>query len=272
MHRDRGDVSSESFAHARVFRSRESEPPPHFDPADPKASKIRAEKAGDVRFPVPGRSPVSAGAAALQDRERQALARELHDRIGQNLAALDMNLRLIGRALASNSTAQIRPRLDDCLRLVANTLDSTDGLMSELRPFRLEEHGLVAALADYAQALSQRTGIRVRVRAPQPQPRLAGDVQTALYCVAREACMNAVKHARATCLTVTVSTSAGSTRLSVVDDGCGLDTRRDSGRSARTGWGLAIMQERMQAVGGRLTVRSAPGRGTAVVAEVEARR
>ena len=99
----------------------------------------------------------------LQEAERRALASELHDRVGQSLAALSLNLKLVARGLSPESAVEVGVRIDDCLALVEDTVGAIRGVMSELRPQALDDYGLPAALRSYAKAFSRRTGIDVKV-------------------------------------------------------------------------------------------------------------
>ena len=97
-----------------------------------------------------------------EETERRRIARELHDRVGQNLSALNINLDiLLGQPRRSG---ELRRRLEDSLKLVDGTLQSIENVMADLRPALLDEYGLAAALAWYGEEYSQRTGIRVAVR------------------------------------------------------------------------------------------------------------
>ncbi|MDH7486386.1 MAG: PAS domain S-box protein [Anaerolineae bacterium] len=202
--------------------------------------------------------------AEVEEDERRRLARELHDRVGQNLTALGINLNVLGSQLPPETAAQMRARLADCLTLVEETTGHIRDVMAELRPAVLDDYGLLAALHWYGQRFSQRTGIATMVQGQEPAPRLPPAVETALFRIVQEALTNVAKHAQARQVTVTLEPVDGGARLSIADDGVGFDptVRR------RAGWGLMTMRERAQAVGGHLRVDSAPGKGTRVVVEV----
>ena len=196
-----------------------------------------------------------------EETERRRLARELHDRVGQNLSALNINLDIL---LGHLEDGALRRRLEDSLKLVDATLQSIENVMAELRPALLDEYGLGAALAWYGQEYSQRTGIQVGVQAGEAGRTLRAEAAVALFRIAQEALNNAAKHSSARTVAVELEESAGELTLSVRDDGKGFDP----GAAPRGRWGMTTMRERAEAAGGRLFVESSPGEGTRVRATV----
>ncbi len=216
---------------------------------------------------------LTAQMAEVAEDERQRLARELHDQVGQNLTALGINLNIIRTQLPAEAATLLRSRLDDSQSLVEQTAERIRDVMANLRPPVLDDYGLVAALHWYAEQFARRTDISVAVEGEDAVPRLAAHVENALFRIAQEALTNVAKHAQATQVTVTVEVDGGSLRLIVADDGLGFDpsttirahlAEPDGGR----GWGLLNMTERAEAVGGRCRIESDPRRGTQVVVEV----
>ena len=199
-----------------------------------------------------------------EEIERRRIARELHDRVGQNLSALNINLDIVLAQL--KAPAELVRRLEDSLALVDGTLQSIENVMADLRPPLLEEYGLGAALAWYAQEFSQRTGVRVSVSDPHEAGKpLRQEAAVALFRIAQEALNNIAKHARAKTANVVLDKDSQEVALCVSDDGCGFDVAKGaaSGR-----WGMSTMRERAEAAGGRLTIDSHAGRGTSVRATV----
>ena len=219
---------------------------------------------------------LTAQMAEVAEAERQRLARELHDQVGQNLTALGINLNIVRAQLPEEATVPVRSRLDDSLSLVEQTAERIRDVMAYLRPPVLDDYGLVAALHWYGEQFAQRTDIAVAVEGEEPAPRLAARVENALFRIAQEALTNVAKHAQATQVTVTVEVEGGTLRLVVADDGIGFDpsttlrtspaplAEPDGGR----GWGLLNMTERAEAVGGRCRIESDPKQGTQVIVEV----
>jgi len=201
----------------------------------------------------------------VEEEERRSINRELHDRIGQDLAAIKLNIGLLRATLPADARCSVVARLDDTEILVQTTIDNTRNIMAELRPPGLDDYGLAAALKTHVEMVAQRLGIPVRVRGGDAMPRLAPVAETALYRIAQEALNNIAKHARANNVNIEFFTAAGAVTLTVADDGTGFDT----GTLPANSYGLRIMRERAEAVGARLEVDSAPGRGTRVVVNLE---
>jgi PAS domain S-box-containing protein len=196
-----------------------------------------------------------------EETERRRIARELHDRVGQNLSALNINLDLL---LGHLKDGALRRRLEDSLKLVDGTLQSIENVMADLRPALLDEYGLAAALAWYGEEYSQRTGIRVGVQAGEAGASLRPEAAVALFRIAQEALNNAAKHSSAKRITVGLEERAGELVLSVIDDGNGFDPAN----APRGRWGMTTMRERAEAAGGRLSIESSLGNGTTVRASV----
>ncbi len=204
----------------------------------------------------------------VQDRERRWLAGELHDRVGQNLTALNLNLSTIKCGLSAQSRRRVGARVEDCLRLVEETVDSTFDLMAELRPAVLDDYGLLPMLRRYAEQFAERTGVPLAVSGNDPNPRLAQTVETTLFRIAQEACTNIARHAGARQAAIRLDAQPGLVRLEITDDGCGFDPGADFDCGGHQGWGLLIMRERAEAAGGRLAIESAPGQVTRITVEI----
>ena len=196
-----------------------------------------------------------------EESERRRIARELHDRVGQNLSALNINLDIL---LGRLQDGALRRRLEDSLKLVDATLQSIENVMAELRPALLDEYGLAAALAWYGEEYAQRTGIQVGVQAGEAGKSLRPEAAVALFRIAQEALNNAAKHSSAKTIAVGLEEQAGELTLSVHDDGKGFDP----GAAPRGRWGMSTMRERAEAAGGCLSIHSIPGSGTTVRATV----
>jgi signal transduction histidine kinase len=198
----------------------------------------------------------------VEEAERRNINRELHDRIGQNLATLNLNVGMIRSQLPGEALQAVAPRMNDTQNLLAETMGRVRDLMAELRPVALDDYGLVAALRTHAAEFTKRFATGVSVGGSEPVPRLPLPVETALFRIAQEALNNVTKHAYATKVEIQIAEERGSVVLSITDNGLGFDTRKQFG-DARN-WGMTTMRERAQGVGATLTVESAPGRGTRV--------
>src|SRR3989454_1904742 len=198
-----------------------------------------------------------------EEAERRRIARELHDRVGQNLSALNINLDL---ALGAAGASPLRRRIEDSVSLVDATLQSIESVMAELRPPLLDEYGLGAALGWYAEEFSRRTGIAVALRdGKDAAAGLRPEAAVALFRIAQEALNNVAKHAGARQVRIEVAGEVEEIVIRVADDGAGFDPAA-AARGKR--WGMKTMRERAEAAGGRLEVDSAPGEGTVVRASV----
>jgi PAS domain S-box-containing protein len=203
-----------------------------------------------------------------QEVERRQLARELHDQVGQNLAALNINLSILHSHLSAQPEMTIISRLDDSLRLVGETVERIRDVMAELRPAVLDDYGLLAALRWYAERFSERSGIVTQVHGTDRMLHLPAAVETALFRIAQEALTNVTKHSQAKQATVTLEALNGAARLIIADDGIGFIPTEPRESGGPRGVGLDIMRERVEAVGGHFVLASVPGQGTQVIVEV----
>ena len=190
----------------------------------------------------------------IQEAERRALARELHDEMGQILASL--RLRLEG------GTAQAAAEVQSIL---GDLLDRVRGLSMNLRPPTLDDLGLLPTLLWHFERYRAETGVRVEFRSNGPVGRFAPEVETAAFRIVQEALTNVARHAGVVEVEVDLETRNGGLALRIEDRGVGFDlaTARPGGSG-----GLAGMQERARLLGGRVLIDSAPGRGTRLVAEL----
>jgi PAS domain S-box-containing protein len=196
-----------------------------------------------------------------QEESRRELAAELHDRVGQNLTALNLNFAVIQGALPREAADGVRDRLDDSLLLIAESMTHVRDVMADLRPPLLEEFGLGTALRWYGTQVQGRTGLTVEIDAEEGGPRYPAGVETVFFRVAQEAVVNAMRHARARRVRVTLSPDGTGLRLSVADDGVGF---RPFEAAASAGLGLRLMRERAQLVGATFDIASIPGDGTTI--------
>jgi two-component system sensor histidine kinase UhpB len=204
----------------------------------------------------------------VEDAERQRLARELHDRVGQNLTALGINLNIIRMQIPEDESPSIHYHLEDSLSLVEQTAERIRDVMAELRPPVIDDYGLVAALRWYGEKIARRIDIPITVTGNEPEPRLESRVENALFRIVQEGLTNVAKHARATHVMIKVDEDDENLYLNLEDDGVGFDPQQITEQNARRGWGLLSMTERAQAVGGRCQIVSAHNQGTHITVEV----
>jgi len=204
---------------------------------------------------------------SAQEEERKRIARELHDEAGQALSSLMLGLKHLeetcGDPSAKSKAAELRS-------LAANTLDLTHDLALELRPSVLDDLGLVAALERYVKDYASRYDVHLDFHAAALEDkRLPPQEEIALYRIVQEALTNVARHAGARNVSVLLEERDGTTVVIVEDDGRGFDVAAvmgSAGQSRRLG--LLGMEERAALIGGKLTIESRPGAGTAVFVEV----
>jgi signal transduction histidine kinase len=196
------------------------------------------------------------------ERERQMLSRELHDRIGQPLAALRINYDVMRRKLPPEALRDLSGLMERQGVLISEVIQLVRELTAELRPPELDEIGLSAALRDLAGRAGERYGLTVEVRGSGFASRLPVAAEAAFFRITQEAIANVAKHAGAKKVTIEVDEEDGEARVAIFDDGCGFDEAAKREGS----FGMLTMRERAEEVGARLEVWSEPGSGTRVSA------
>jgi signal transduction histidine kinase len=203
--------------------------------------------------------------AEAQERERQRIARELHDGVGQNLIALGMNLHSLHNPLPDKHTDEMDPRLTDSLSIVADMNETIRNIIADLRPAVLDDFGLLAAIQSHSDRFSKRTGLHITIHGDEDMPRLPGFAEITLYRIVQEALTNVAKHAQAQNVLILLKQSDTAVLMEITDDGTGFDPVGSRYAKETGAWGLLNMRERAEAIGGTLSVESAIGKGTRVV-------
>ncbi len=211
---------------------------------------------------------VSEQLITAQETERRAIAQVLHDELGQLLTALKMELST--QRMAEPESEASHARAASILDLAVEEVRS---LTQQLRPRLLDDLGLEPALRSRIELLRDSSGLRFELHCDLALERLPRRFETVLYRVAQEALTNAVRHARASAVTVSLIQTDEEVQLLVTDDGVGFDTRvvrseLVEGRSL----GLTGMMERVEMIGGQITIESRPGEGTTVHMTAPCRR
>ncbi|MGX2998714.1 HAMP domain-containing sensor histidine kinase [Streptomyces sp. JNUCC 64] len=206
------------------------------------------------------RASSTARVLSAQEDERQRIAQELHDEIGQTLTVVLLQLRRV----ADRAPAGLREEVELAQEATRGSLDEIRRIARRLRPGVLDELGLTSALrALAAEFPDHHVAVRTRVLGAETAPALDHDTELVVYRVAQEALTNAARHARAEQVTVELRRAPGRTELRVTDDGRGLE-------GAREGSGIRGMRERALLIGAELTVAPRPGAspGTEVLLRV----
>ncbi len=202
-------------------------------------------------------------AAVLAERNR--MAREIHDILAQGLSAIVLHLDLIREEVKAVS-ARAAKHLEIALELARSSMADARNAVWNMRSQVLENADLATVLPNLLEQLTGGTGIRASFAVSGQRRRLPPLAENALLRICQEAITNALQHAQPSQIEVILSFGNGTVSLRVRDDGCGFVPER--AQSARSGFGLVGMRERINQLGGQFDVRSGPGSGTEVVATI----
>lgn len=199
-----------------------------------------------------------------QEEERKRIARELHDEIGQVLTAIALNLKAVR---ASGLSLTSMPKIEESILVVDDALHHVQNLALELRPSLLDDLGLAAAIQWFVDRYAQRTGIKAEVvtDAQIAEGRLSRELETACFRIVQEALTNVARHAEAKAVSIHCRALGDEICISIRDDGVGFDAGAGNGTNPIR-LGLRGMEERALALGGKVEIKSAPARGTEILA------
>ena len=205
----------------------------------------------------------------VSEQEKAQLARELHDALGSNLTAINMDVAWVQKRLR-DSEPQLAERLQRALGVLAQTVEIGHGVIEGLCPMTLDHLGLEHAMRAHCEEFSKRTGVPCETWIDCDLGQLDPAWSIALYRIAQEALTNVAKHALATRATIALGCKDGYASLHIVDDGVGIDpdilTRPQ-------GYGIIGMRERVRQLGGSFTIERGPNsRGTVIDARIPLRR
>jgi ammonium transporter, Amt family len=196
-----------------------------------------------------------------QERERETIARDLHDGAGQSLAALKINLGLLS---AETGDEQLDARRDISISLVDNTMEEIRNVLHNLKPIELVNEGLAASIRSLCQKTEKISGIRFMCKIEEPLPHWDPTEELNLYRIVQENLTNMVKHSKANNAEVEfVGLDKYKYQLKITDDGMGFDPQ-----GAHGGLGLTAMKERAAMLNATIRVESHPGEGTKMTLEV----
>jgi len=200
--------------------------------------------------------------AEVEEAERLRISRELHDRIGQSLSVVGINLSLLRSQSFSDLPRTAIIRIDHALKQIEEIAESVRGVIADLRPPTLDDYGLFASLQWYIDRLQERTGLSIRLCGSPPERTMPATVAIALFRIAQEALTNILKHAQANRVVLTLAEREGCVKLTITDNGKGFRLPVQAGGSDH--WGLLIMQERARSIGATLNLESSSGCGTTI--------
>ncbi|TDN61973.1 multi-sensor signal transduction histidine kinase [Paraburkholderia sp. BL10I2N1] len=206
---------------------------------------------------------LSANLQNVREEEKNRIARELHDDLGQQLTALKMDLSSVERALSADPA--LKPELADQLRgmrrLIDATVASVRRIAADLRPVMLDDLGLIPAIEWLASDFTSRYGIDVERRIETGETRFTRDGATALFRIVQEALTNVAKHADATLVMLTLRIEDDSCVLRIADNGHGAG---EHDPRAEKSFGLLGIRERVHMLGGSVEIDTANGKGFAI--------
>ena len=204
---------------------------------------------------------------SAQEDERKRISRELHDVIAQTLTGINVQLAALAKGAVINPQGLAR-NLARTQKLVEKSVDLVHEFARELRPAVLDDLGLIPALHSFAKTFSQRTRIRVELKAFAGVEQLDMARRTVLFRVAQEALTNVARHAKAKRVVVSLQKTTAGIGMKIKDDGKSFHVERVLGGTGSKRLGLLGMRERVEMVGGTFGVASAPGQGTTVRVEI----
>jgi signal transduction histidine kinase len=205
---------------------------------------------------------------SAHEAERKEISRELHDEIGQSLTGINITLATLAKE-ATVSTRGLKKKIAITQRLVEKSMKAVHRFARQLRPPVLDDLGLIPALHSHMKEFGKRSKVHIRFKAIAAVERLDNERRTVLYRVAQEALTNVAKHAHATLASVRITRQLdGAICLEIHDNGRSFQVQRVLSGKGSKRLGLIGMRERVEMVGGRFTIESAPGRGTTIRAQI----
>lgn len=197
------------------------------------------------------------------DTERAHIARELHDSAAQTLAALMLELRVMG---AEAGETALGGRIERVRKIIGDVLGEVKALAHVVHPRVLDDLGLSAALRHLAREAEAGSAVPITVEGDAPNNAVGAGSASTLYRVAQEAVGNAIRHAKPAAITIRLAVDNGAARVEIEDNGSGFDPAE--AERLRPGMGLFTMKERTALVGGEVHVQSEKGKGTRVIVTV----
>lgn len=204
---------------------------------------------------------------SAQEDERRKISRELHDEVVQSLVGINVELSALSAATSLGRDA-LKSKITRTQRLVEKSVNAVHQFARELRPALLDDLGLIPALHAYLKNVAAREKLKIRLTAFARIEEMENAQRTVFYRVAQEALTNVIRHAKASAVTVCLSHLPGVARMEVHDNGKSFHVPQMLSAKTNQRLGLLGMRERIEMVGGTLTIESSPGKGTSVRAEI----
>jgi signal transduction histidine kinase/ligand-binding sensor domain-containing protein len=201
---------------------------------------------------------------AAREEERIAAAREVHDEIGQHLAAINLQAYWLNGHLSAK-TDERKERIEEMLHSISDAMGSVKAVATALRPVALDALAFDEALRWYLRSFERRSGIKATIEIGENMPHVEGPLATALFRVLQEMLTNVLRHSGAKNIVLRYVFEDGRLVLEMNDDGKGIDVAR---ANAQDSFGIIGMRERCAAFGGSLKVKGLSGKGTTITASV----
>ena len=201
-----------------------------------------------------------------QEAERRRISLELHDQVGQILTAVKMHLHALRKTCGASDIATL---IEENLNVIDEAVDQVRDLSVDLRPLLLDDFGLLVAVRWYLDRQAKKSGVAVELvsLSLNEDSRFPAHLETACFRIVQEAVTNIIRHANAARIAIRIERTGSDLMLVIGDDGIGFDVKAvRTGAGSTATLGLRGMEERAQAVGGTLTVDSAPRLGTQICA------
>jgi signal transduction histidine kinase len=204
---------------------------------------------------------------SAQEEERKEISRELHDEVVQTLVGINVELAALGRS-ATNGIHTLKSKIARTQRLVEHSVKEVHRFARELRPAVLDDLGLIPALHAYSKSLAERKKIKIQLTAFGGVEALGAAKRIVLFRVAQEALTNVARHANASQVHLSIKEISGAIRMEISDNGQAFPVEKILQAKNPKRLGLVGMRERIEMVGGSLTIESRAGAGTTVRAEI----
>jgi PAS domain S-box-containing protein len=203
----------------------------------------------------------------VQEEERKAISRALHDEVMQTLVSINLELSVLSNGVSPHDLT-LKTKIARTQQLVKNSVLEVHRFARDLRPTILDDFGLIPALHAYIKDLAARKKLAIQLTACAGVEALDSAKRTVLFRVAQEALTNVARHAHATQIKMTLSEISGAIHMEIGDNGKSFPVEKILQAKNQLRLGLIGMKERVEMVGGKLTIKSSSGKGTTVRAEI----
>jgi signal transduction histidine kinase len=223
-----------------------------------RLERLSAQRFEDVLEARSALRDLSTRLVEVQEHERKALSRELHDEIGQAVSALLLAVGNVAATISPETVTEAKEQLGDIRRVAEKTVAVVRDMSLLLRPSMLDDLGLIPALEWQAREMSRTNNLRVTINADSVPEDLPDEPRTCVYRVVQEALRNVIRHAKANTVQIHLAHDNSALRLTIQDDGEGFSPERERGV------GILGMEERVRHLNGVFKMTSQPGQGTTI--------